>query len=241
MVKLLRHCQSAWKIKRWLYKTFWVFLNRIFFRQSSTICAWVTDVNTTDYSNWQSKQLNSASYSCDYPCVYYVGAAGVMEEWGGGVLGLRPDKEQVKGQRKRFIFNMGQHAIGLSFRNSGFFDRIDQPAVRAHSLLVIGTKASSLQGYCTKFSTSVQTIGVGLTYSSSKGSCPETFAMGNPLARKRDGLAQCVHWLLMGWTTSIWFLASFVYRMVTGAWHWQAVGNENARRYSTILPNDLTV
>jgi len=60
---------------------------------------------------------------------------------------------------------MGQHAIGLSFRNSGFFDRVDQSAVRAHSLLVIGAKASSLQGYSTKFGMSVETIGVRLTYS----------------------------------------------------------------------------
>jgi len=41
--------------------------------------------------------------------------------------------------------------------------------------------------------------------------------MGNPLARKREGLAQCVQRLLMGWTTRIWFLARFVYRMGTGS------------------------
>lgn len=59
---------------------------------------------------------------------------------------------------------MGQHAIGLSFRNSGFFDRVDQSAVRTHSLLLIGAKESALQGYSTKFGMSVETTGVGLTY-----------------------------------------------------------------------------
>jgi hypothetical protein len=56
------------------------------------------------------------------------------------VAGLWPNKEQVKGQRKRLVFNMGQHAIGLSFRNSGFFYRVGQSAVAAHSLLLIPTE-----------------------------------------------------------------------------------------------------
>jgi len=117
------------RLKRWLHQTFWVFLNRIFFRQSSTICAWVNDVNTTDYSNWQSKQLNSVSYSCDYPCLYDVGAAVVVEKGDGGL-----DYGQIRNKlkvRERGLYSIWDNTqIGLSFRNSGLFDRVDQSAVR---------------------------------------------------------------------------------------------------------------
>jgi hypothetical protein len=79
----------------------------------------------------------------------------VVEEGGGLDYGQIRNKLKV---RERGLYSIWDNTqIGLSFRNSGLFYRVDQSAVRTQSLLLIGTKAPSLQGYSTKFGMYVET------------------------------------------------------------------------------------